>query len=84
MERLAWTRAAFEQIHPFSDGNGRIGRLIMFIHALQSEVTPPLIIKERKYAYYKYLEITQQQGKNDLLRLFIAESVIFADNLMRQ
>lgn len=80
--RLAWTHATFEQIHPFSDGNGRIGRLIMFIQALQSEAMPPLIIKERKYAYYKYLEIANLQGKYDLLRLFIAESIIFTYNLI--
>ena len=52
MMRLAWTHATFEQIHPISDGNGRTGRLIMFIQALQNEAIPPLIIKERKYAYY--------------------------------
>jgi len=84
VQHLAWTHATFEQIHPFSDGNGRTGRLIMFVQALQSEVVPPLIIKERKYAYYKYLQMTQLQEKYDLLRLFIAESVIFTDNLIGQ
>ena len=82
VKHLAWTHAVFEQIHPFSDGNGRTGRLIMFIQALQNEVVPPLIIKERKYAYYKYLQMAQLQENYDLLRLFIAESIIFTADLI--
>lgn len=84
MERLAWTHATFEQIHPFSDGNGRTGRLIMFIQALQYGITPPLIIKERKRAYYKYLEIAHTKDEYELLRLFIAESILFTDRLMKR
>jgi Fic family protein len=80
---IAKLHATFEQIHPFSDGNGRTGRLIIFIQALQNEVVPPLIVKERKRAYYKYLEKAQTQEKYKLLRLFIAESIIFADNLTK-
>ena len=82
MERLAWTHATFEQIHPFSDGNGRTGRLIMFIQALQSGLVPPLVVKERKRAYYKYLEIAQLQGEYELLRLFIAESILTTNKLI--
>lgn len=84
IERLAWSHATFEQIHPFSDGNGRTGRLIMFIQALQNGIVPPLIVKERKRAYYKYLEIAHLEGKHDLLSLFLAESIIFTDNLIEK
>jgi Fic family protein/DNA-binding XRE family transcriptional regulator len=84
MEHLAWAHATFEQIHPFSDGNGRTGRLIMFIQALQNEVVSPLVVKERKRAYYKYLETAQIQNKYELLQLFIAESIIFTDSLIRR
>ena len=80
--KIARTHATFEKIHPFSDGNGRTGRLIAFIQALQAGMTPPLVAKERKRAYYKYLEIAQTQEKYDLLTLFIAESVLFADGLI--
>ncbi|MDR1996845.1 MAG: Fic family protein [Candidatus Margulisbacteria bacterium] len=83
IERLARTHAVFEQIHPFSDGNGRTGRLILFIQALQHSVAPPLVVKERKRAYYKYLEIAHLQDKYELLRLFMAESIILADNLIK-
>ncbi|GBR74890.1 hypothetical protein NO1_1984 [Candidatus Termititenax aidoneus] len=79
---LAKTHAAFEQIHPFSDGNGRLGRLIMFIQALKYGLMPPLIVKERKKAYYKYLEIAQMENKTDLLTLFIAEAILFTNALL--
>lgn len=80
---LANTHAKFEQIHPFSDGNGRAGRLIMLAQALKSGVVPPLVVKERRYAYYKYLELAQTQGNYAPLELFIAESISFTDNLLK-
>ena len=41
----------FEKIHPFQDGNGRVGRLIMFKECLKYGITP-FIIEERYKAYY--------------------------------
>jgi Fic family protein len=84
IENMARLHSRFENIHPFSDGNGRTGRLIMFIQALQNGGVPPLIIKERKRAYYKYLETAQMDGDYSLLALFVAESILFADNLIRR
>ncbi|MEK9195916.1 MAG: Fic family protein [Patescibacteria group bacterium] len=79
---LANTHAQFEKIHPFSDGNGRTGRLIMLAQALKSGLIPPLVIKERKYAYYKYLEIAQTKENYKPLELFIAESISFTNDLL--
>ena len=73
---LARTHAEFEQIHPFSDGNGRTGRLIMFALALQYSIVPPIITKERRSAYYKYLEIAQTEERFDLLELMLADATI--------
>lgn len=80
---MARTHAMFEQIHPFSDGNGRTGRLILFVQALKAGVMPPLVIKERKYAYYKYLEIAQTKNNYMPLELFIAESMVFTGELLK-
>ena len=82
ISKMARTHAQFEQIHPFSDGNGRTGRLIMLIQALGSGKMPPLVRKERKFAYYKALEIAQTQGTYEPLELFIAESMLFSNELL--
>ncbi len=83
ISEIAETHAKFEQIHPFSDGNGRTGRLIMLVQALQAGVVPPLVVKERKSAYYKYLELAQTKEEFKALEQFIAESVLFASNLLK-
>ncbi|MDR0353878.1 MAG: Fic family protein, partial [Opitutaceae bacterium] len=73
---LATSHAEFERIHPFSDGNGRAGRLLLFVKALQLGLVPPVINKERRGAYYKYLEICQTKGVSGPLEKFIAEAII--------
>jgi Fic family protein len=73
---LAVSHAKFEQIHPFSDGNGRTGRLLLLAQALSAGLTPPLVLKERKMAYYKYLEKAQSEEKLESLELFVAQAMI--------
>ena len=43
----------FESIHPFQDGNGRIGRLIMFKECLKHNIVPFIITDELKLFYYR-------------------------------
>lgn len=45
----------FEQIHPFQDGNGRIGRLLMFKECLANGIVPFIITDELKMFYYRGL-----------------------------
>lgn len=45
----------FEKIHPFQDGNGRIGRLIMFKECLRNGITPFIITDNLKEFYYRGL-----------------------------
>lgn len=45
----------FERIHPFQDGNGRVGRLIMLKECLRSGVVPFVIDEELKFFYYRGL-----------------------------
>lgn len=45
----------FEMIHPFQDGNGRVGRLIMFKECLANGIVPFIITDELKRFYYRGL-----------------------------
>lgn len=47
--------AAFEAIHPFQDGNGRVGRLILFKECLHNNIVPFIIDEELKLFYYRGL-----------------------------
>ena len=46
----------FERIHPFQDGNGRVGRLIMFGECLKHNIVPFIIDEEHKLFYYRGLK----------------------------
>jgi Uncharacterized conserved protein len=46
----------FEKIHPFQDGNGRVGRLISFKECLKNGLTPFIIDEKLKFFYYRGLK----------------------------
>lgn len=47
---------AFESIHPFQDGNGRVGRLIMFKECLANGIVPFIITEDLRLFYYQGLQ----------------------------
>lgn len=58
---------AFEKIHPFYDGNGRVGRLIMFKECLRHGIVPFIVNDKDKMFYSMGLSEWQIQGKKDRL-----------------
>lgn len=46
----------FERIHPFQDGNGRVGRLIMFWQCLHSRIVPFIITEDLRLYYYRGIQ----------------------------
>ena len=55
LEEIIAFHVAFERIHPFQDGNGRVGRLIMLKECLASDVVPFIIADDMKAFYYRGL-----------------------------
>ncbi len=51
----------FEKIHPFQDGNGRIGRLIMFKECLKNNIVPFIVEDKKKTFYYRGLNKYQEE-----------------------
>lgn len=55
LEELAGFYYRFEIIHPFQDGNGRVGRMILFKECLANGLTPFVILDADKMFYYRGL-----------------------------
>lgn len=66
----------FEQIHPFSDGNGRIGRLLMDAMLLKANLVPAIIRQEQKQLYYTYLHKAQTKNDHSQLEDFFCDAVM--------
>lgn len=77
-EQMARFHADFEQIHPFGDGNGRVGRLLLAATALMQGLTPPIVERERRSAYYHSLALAQMQHKPEPLTYLLADEVVAA------
>lgn len=51
----------FEKIHPFQDGNGRVGRLIIFKECLKYNIVPFIIDERDKFYYYRGLKESEHE-----------------------
>ena len=74
--------ARFEQIHPFSDGNGRIGRLILAAMLLAGNIAPAIIRQEEKRLYYTCLRRAQLKDDFTQLEDFICGAIVIGFNVL--
>ncbi len=82
VKHISQIHSDFEKIHPFSDGNGRIGRLIVVAMFLRRNLPPAVIKQENKRFYYNYLNKSQQSGDSSLLEDFMCDAIFNGFNVL--
>ena len=80
----ASVHSRFEQIHPFSDGNGRVGRLLMNAMLLKANLAPAIIRQEQKQLYYTYLYKAQTADDHSQFESFLCDAVADGFNILER
>jgi len=66
--KIARYHIEFEKIHPFEDGNGRTGRLLLNYELLKNNVYPVVITKENRVKYFEFLKNNDSIGLAEWLK----------------
>ena len=75
IEKVAKFHTEFEKIHPFNDGNGRTGRLLMNLELMKNGYPITIIKNENRNDYYNALEKAQVEFDYELIIKFIKSSI---------
>lgn len=67
----AWLHHRFEQIHPFKDGNGRVGRAILTWHLVRNGFFPIVVSRDDRTKYIDALENADDGDLTHLIDLFV-------------
>ena len=76
LDTLALLHTRYEKIHPFQDGNGRTGRLILYREALKHDIIPPIIHDANRMEYIEGIREYAEKGVSErMCRLLEREQV---------
>jgi Fic family protein len=81
--RMAIAHSHFEAVHPFRDGNGRVGRLLLPLMMAAERLTPVYLspyIEAHKQAYYDSLKAAQQRLEWQELIGFVSDAIVATVN----
>ena len=81
LEDIAKFHAEYESIHPFQDGNGRTGRIIMFKECLRNNIFPFIIEDDNKGEYYDVLNKAQKGNIEPFIKFLEKEQKIYFDKI---
>ena len=70
MTIAAYLHLRFEEIHPFADGNGRVGRTLLNYYLMTHDYPPLILYSEDKRTYYMALLFTIKRGRYPVLLSF--------------
>ena len=74
LRTIALFHLKYEKIHPFQDGNGRTGRMILFREALKNDIIPPIIHDENRVEYIEGIkEYSDTDSSEKLYELLMKE-----------
>ena len=65
LDTLALLHTRYEKIHPFQDGNGRTGRLILYREALKHDIIPPIIHDANRVEYTEGIKEYAEKGVSE-------------------
>lgn len=72
----AYLHCNFENIHPFADGNGRVGRTLMNYYLMLHDLPPAVIYEEDKETYYLALAVFDKAEKPDGFVEYLKEETV--------
>ncbi len=81
--RAALGHHAFEVIHPFFDGNGRVGRLLMISQLLTQGLPPALVPYADQYRYYWALDKASDKETQHIIQ-FVCDCILLGFDLLNQ
>jgi len=74
LDEIAEAHAYFIAIHPFGDGNGRVGRALVMAQCLNARLMPPLFDGENRAMYYAAMEHAMVHGRHAPLNMLFHDS----------
>ena len=77
-EEIVEFHVKFEKIHPFQDGNGRVGRLIVFKECLKNNIVPFIVFDDKKMFYYRGLKNWNQE------RRWLIDTCLYGQDIVKK